>query len=197
MARPSILRRLRLILVAGVAIGALQGRAKAEGLRLADYVGVEASPGWFNLASQPVAGHIPILSWAPVATIRFARLEAKHFYWTPLQVGLGIGPSDAYLAHVSTEIGKRLTVSHGVFVDVGLAAGAGIAVAGYANDCDGVCWAGGGGALISPVIRAGYAGRTLSAAFFVRSLLVWNRVQAVEHTAFPLLFGLDVALRRN
>jgi hypothetical protein len=63
-------------------VASFPARADSAGLRLDEYVGAEVSPGWFNLASQPVYGHIPTFSAAPVGTVRFARLETRYFYYS-------------------------------------------------------------------------------------------------------------------
>jgi hypothetical protein len=125
-------------------------------------------------------------------------LEVRSFYWTPFQFGLGITPSYDVVTSASTEIGKRLTLGRSGFVDLGLAAGAGALVVEYWKlNCDGSCVAGGFGPMLSPVVRVGWASPLFSAALFARFLLIVDTTSSMDHEAYPLLFGVDLAARRS
>lgn len=179
-------------------LAASSGPAYGQGIHLSEYVGAEVGPGWFNLASKPFGGNIPVFSVAPAVTLRFARLETELFYWVPGQLGFGTTPHWDYLIHTSTELGTRFRLGREGFFDFGLAFGAGVSIVAYTTiGCDGACWAGGGGAMFSPVVRMGYAGRAISAAFFVRFVLIANAIDTADHSNYPLLVGLDLALRKS
>lgn len=149
-----------------------------------------------NLTGQPVYGHIPTVTWALAGAIRFGRLERDRFYWTPFQVGAGY-TSGAFILHTSTEIGGRIASDAGAFVDLGVGLGLGISAIDYWNDCDGSCLAGAGGPMLSPAVRAGFAGSIFSVAAVASLLLVANWVDTFEQGNLPFLFGLDLALRKE
>jgi hypothetical protein len=179
-------------------LAASSGPAYGQGIHLSEYIGAEVGPGWFNLASKPFGGNIPVFSAAPTVALRFARLETEAFYWAPAQIGFGTTPNYDILLYTSTELGTRFRLGREGFFDFGLAVGAGVSIVEYASiGCDGPCWAGGGGAMFSPVVRMGYAGRAICAAVFVRFVLIANAMHAAEHRNYPLLVGLYLALRKS
>jgi hypothetical protein len=126
-----------------------------------EWLALEASPLWLHLYSRPSFPEQSLSSSVETSrvalggggTLRFFRVGLPGLYWTPLQLGLGVGaPVVSFFLHASTELGGRLP-GLGERLELGGALGAGVVVVTYAVDCDGDCFVGGMPVVFSPVLR--------------------------------------------
>jgi hypothetical protein len=134
--------------------------------------------------------------------LRLGRHRWATSYWTPLQAGLFLAGDDfeeVISARIQTEGGAIFPVG-GAALEAGLAAGPGILAVTYASGCDGPCNLGGGGLVLSPVLR--YLFRA-SAPFALGAVLradiptyLWsdNCFNVCSGRAVLVLAGLEAAL---
>ena len=174
-----------------------------------EWLGLEASPLWLQIYRtpdfQPNHGldrsDASRIAAGLALTIRLLRLRFADFYWTPLQAGAGIGGPDLHLlAHVSTEIGRRLPW-FSRRLELGAAAGRGGVSIPYGEGCDGSCYVGGGPVVVSPVLRWSLRqGERITWALLARAVIPLGR-QTDRSNPFrglgsSLLLGLELGVNR-
>jgi len=119
--------------------------------RRAELVGLELDALSLSLAS-PVDSHVTA---GVGGMLRFGKLTWTHAYWTPVELGAfggGSGLSDVIVVRLLTEGGVRVGGAFGIF-ELGLGAGPGLVAIVTPGLCDGTCLLGGGGLVLSPVLR--------------------------------------------
>jgi hypothetical protein len=198
--------RLRIWLALVIALFVLaagQAQAQTPPVR-GEWVGIEVTPTWLQLHTRPdfkPEQSAPRLAVGGAGTLRLPGLLFGDIYWTPLQLGLGVGvPELSVFVHASTEVGWKLPVLDQKF-EVGGALGAGLIVVSYAGGCDGDCYAGGGPVVFSPVLRyLVYDGPRVPVRLFSRAMIPLGRPEEPSshfHAyGMVVLFGLDVGINR-
>ena len=164
-----------------------------------EYVGLELAPGWLNIApsARIREGADSFRRYSPgiAGTLRVARMGWGRWYWTPLQLGAGVGEKSAVVGHISTEMGLRQSFGEDRFLEIGTAVGAGLVWVLFDTWCDGHCYEGGMPVVALPVVRLGLVGRRASAALFARAFLPLVPGDADAY-GMAFLFGLDLGFLR-
>ncbi|HEY0713480.1 MAG TPA: hypothetical protein VGF45_12455 [Polyangia bacterium] len=192
--------------VAASAWGDAAAAAESEARVRHERLGVEGAPAWVNLfrLTRPAALLHPSpqrVSVGFVGTVRFLRRDGQHWYFTPLQVGVGLAnPGLSTLAHATTEFGLGVWPA-GRRAEVGLAVGAGWVSVSYGTGCDGGCSVGGYPIVASPVIRMSLLTRedlTLKASVraFIPMSRSWDSFSHFVGHAIPIFGGVDVSFAR-
>jgi hypothetical protein len=201
--RPTLVLSLTLLLATGTATAqtAQPGPPQlAQSLELRarkEWIGLEITPAWLQLSAEQ---RFRPKSPAPLAvgiggTLRLLRQAYKNVYWTPLQVGLGVGtPQLSIFLHASTEVGALLPVFNRR-LELGGAMGMGAVIVTYNTGCDGDCITGGNPLVFSPVVRfIMNDSRRLAAALFTRAVI--PPAGANNGFAMMILFGVDLGIAR-
>lgn len=144
---------------------------------------------------------VSILQIGGSGVLRFVRQNRPGYYWTPVEVGLGVFEREmSLLAMAATEIGFRFALSGGGSIELGSALGVGGIMLGYENYCDGTCSIGGQGPILSPVGRVVSSARGHFTGALVARAFVPLQSPDTSHsstTAYGvgMTFGVEVAVR--
>jgi len=159
--------RLLLALFAGAALAAAPGEIRAAERTNAEieepapptvireWVGIEVTPVSYSLAhatSEQGEASSPLQA-GPGGSVRLFRHRWEQVYVIPIQAGIYVGSSNEVIfAHVQTEAGLVVAGTNRR-LEVGLGLGLAVLAIKYGNHCDGYCYSGGAGAIVSPVVR--------------------------------------------
>jgi hypothetical protein len=169
-----------------------------------EWLGLEITPVWAQLNEEPNfrSGSPAAVAVGAGGTLRLFRYRPGPIYWTPIQLGLGVGaPELSVFLHASTEVGGRLPLLDRR-LEFGVALGAGAVILTYSGGCDGDCYVGGNPVIASPVLRYFvYDGRRLPLSLFSRAVIPvggWSEGGSSHTHGFGMvvMFGLDVGLNR-
>jgi hypothetical protein len=170
-----------------------------------EWVGLELTPFSLSLTqgqSEPGEGSSRLQA-GPGGSIRLFRHRWQSVYVIPIQIGVYVGGENEVLfGHVQTE-GGVVVPGTDRRLELGLGLGVAVLAIKYGNHCDGYCYTGGDGAMISPVARyLFYTTPTATVGASVRALVPLEKPGArlfdgITTWGSALLAGLEVGFGRT
>ncbi len=202
--RPTLALLLIAAAVAGSPAAAQTGaRPPPAGPQRKEWFALEITPIGLGFRYGDDYGSDPDLLQAGFGvTLRLLRQKAGRWYVTPVQVGVFGGSGPSFLAHAQVEGGLIIPVGSRE-LELGLAGGVGwlAIVHDSPRSCEGRCWVGGTGLLLSSVVRYTlvYA-PNLAVAVGVRAVFPVTRLHDIlgVNTAAGVLLlgGIELAFGR-